>query len=202
MLGLHEDIARSLRHPLVRIGIAIALLALVVVIALGGFREAKSRQQSLPRTGVGQVAASDAFEVEPLCAYTSDRMPGRRYPEAGKRYLVLQARVVNRMEMDWSDQLRQDVVWPADGRGQAAPAQWLLRADDHSLDLQLPPRIPAVVELVWPLAPGATASGPWGLYQRTRMPRSLDTGEDAWLQQTPHALLVVPIGAACAETTA
>lgn len=197
MLKIPRDIQQTLRHPLARAAIGLGVLALLLVAALGGFRQAQSRQQGLQRIGVGAMAASDAFQIEPLCAYTSDRMPGRRFADVGKRYLVLQARVVNRMEMDWSGHLQADVVWPADNSGRAAPAEHILRADDHTLGPQLPPRIPAVVELVWPLPATASVPGQWGLYQRTRMRRTLDTGENAWLQQSPLAMLVVPVGSAC-----
>jgi hypothetical protein len=202
MQGIDRDVANLLGHPLARAVIALGAVAALVVAALGGFREAEARRQSLPQVGAGQVATSDAYQVAPLCAFTSDRLPGRRHADAGRRYLVLRARVVNRMEMDWSGHLQQDVVWPADGSGRAAPAEWVLRADDHSLSPQLPPRIPAVVEFVWPLAAGAPATGRWGLYQRTRMRRTLDTGENAWLQQAPGTLLVLPVGAACAPVSA
>lgn len=202
MQEIDRDVAATLRHPLARAAIALCALAALAVAALGGFREAQSRQQPLPQVGAGQVARSDAFEVAPLCAYTTDRMPGRRHPDAGKRYVVLRARVTNRMEMDWSGHLRDDVVWPADGSGSAGPAEAVLRADDHSLSAQLPPRIPALLEFVWPIAENAPATGRWGLYQRTRMRRTLDTGENAWLQQAPGTLLVLPVGAECPQVAA
>jgi hypothetical protein len=202
MQRIDQDVANTLGHPLARAAIALLALAALAVAALGGFREAQSRQQPLPQAGAGQVARSDAFEVAPLCAYTTDRMPGRRHPDAGKRYMVLRARVVNRMEMDWSGHLQADVVWPADGSGSAAPADAVLRADDHSLSAQLPPRVPALLEFVWPIAQGAPVTGRWGLYQRTRMRRTLDTGENAWLQQAPGTLLVLPVGTHCAQVTA
>jgi hypothetical protein len=202
MQGIDKDVVTTMRHPVARGVIGVGALLLLGIAALGGFREAQSRQPPLPRVGVGQVASSDAFQITPLCAYATDQMPGRRHPDAGKRYLVLRARVVNRMEMDWSGHLQKDVVWPADGSGSAAPAQWVLRADDHSLFPQFPPGIPALVELVWPLAPGAAAPGRWGLYQRVRMRRHLDTGENAWLQQAPGTLLLVPVGARCAQVAA
>jgi len=202
MQDTDRDVVSTLGHPLARAAIALAALALLAIAALGGFREARVRQQSLPQVGAGQIAASDAFEMVPLCAFTTDRMPGRRHPDAGKRYVVLRARVVNRMEMDWSGHLHEDVVWPADGSGRAVPAEAVLRADDHSLSAQLPPRVPALLEFVWPIAQGAPATGRWGLYQRTRMRRTLDTGENAWLQQAPGTLLVLPVGTHCAQVTA
>lgn len=201
MPSTDQDIAVVVRHPLSRAVVVVAVLALLAIVAMGGLREARSRE-SLPQVGAGQVARSDAYDITPLCAFTSDRMPGRRYPDAGKRYVVLRARVVNRMEYDWSH-LQQDVVWPADGRGVAGPAEWLLRADDHSLGAQLPPGVPALVELVWPVPAGmATVEGKWGLYQRTRMTRHLDTGEAAWLQQAPGTRIVLPVSATCPEAAA
>lgn len=206
MQGIDKDIVSTMRHPLARAALALGVVAVGVIAALGGFREAQSRQQPLPQVGAGQAASSDAYEVTPLCAWTSDRLPGRRNPDAGKRYLVLRARVVNRMEMDWRGHLQKDLVWPADGSGAAGPAEYVLRADDHELFPQLPPRIPALVELVWPLPPtlpaGAAVTGRWGLYQRTHARRTLDTGEESWLQQGPGTLLVLPVGTACAQVPA
>ena len=202
MPEIDRDVATTLRHPLARAVLVLCAVGVLVVAALGGFREAATRQQGLPQVGPGEVARSDAFELIPLCAYAADRMPGRRHPDAGKRYVVLRARVTNRMEMDWSGHLQADVVWPADGSGRAAPADVVLRADDHSLAAQLPPRLPALVEFVWPVASGTPPTGRWGLYQRTRVRRTLDTGENAWVQQAPGTLLVLPVGAACPQVPA
>lgn len=202
MQPFDKDVASTLRHPVARALMALGAVALLVTAAMGGFRQAQSRQQALPQVGAGEAASSDAYEITPLCAYTTDRMPGRRHPDVGKRYLVLRAQVVNRMEMDWIGHLQKDVVWPATRSGNAAPAEWVLHADDHSMFPQLPPRIPALVELVWPLEAGTSASAPegrWGLYARTRMRRHLDTGENAWLQQAPGTLMVLPVGASCVQ---
>lgn len=199
MPGIHRDIQQTLRRPWARIVMALAAVGFVVIVAMGGFREAKSVQQALPQVSAGQTASSDAFEITPLCAWVTDRLPGRQHPDGSKRFLVLQARVVNRMEMDWTGALEKDIVWPADSSGAAASAQWILHGDDHSLFPQLPPKLPAQVELVWPLTTDAAPVGRWGLYQRSRIRRHLDSGENMWMQQSPQALMVLPISAACPQ---
>src|SRR5688500_20381424 len=97
MDSLDKDIAGLARHRLVRVALGILLLGALAVAAMGGLRSARS-PQSLPRIAQGQVASTGAYRLTPVCAWLTDRMPGRDYPDPGLRYLVLRLRAVTPMD--------------------------------------------------------------------------------------------------------
>ena len=192
-----KDIAGLARHPWSRAVIALAVLAALVVVALGGLRPAQSRQ-TLATISAGQAASNGAYRLTPQCAWVAALMPGRDYPEPGLRYLVLRLRVVNQMESARPG-LEQDVVWLPQGKGAERKPDLLLRADDHSLYVQLQPRLPATVDLVWKLSERTPILQPpsWGVIKREYVPKGYLSGEGGWLQGDPAFKMQLPAGASC-----
>ncbi len=193
-----KDIAGTLRHPWVRALIVVAMLALLATAALGGFRKAESHKD-WPVFGAGQQAESGALLITPLCAWTTAQKPGRQSPDADKRYLVLRVRAENLTERDGSRYLGQDVVWLPDGRTGEQRAASSQRADDHSYFVQLQPRLPGTVDLVWELPGAAAPRQPvtWGVYRRRFEPRTYLSGEAMWVQDGPAAKLVLQARGSC-----
>lgn len=194
-----KDIAGLARHPLVRVALGALLLAVLAVAAMGGFREAGSRQ-SLPQFAQGQAASNGAYRLTPLCAWVADRMPGRRYPEPGLRYLVLRLRAVNQMDSARPG-LEQDVVWVPQGTGEFNKPDLVLRSDDHSLQVNPQPRLPTTVDLVWKLSERNRIRQPatWGVFDRAYVAKGYLSGEDGWLQGDPAFKFRLPAAAACVE---
>lgn len=194
-----KDIAGLTRHPLVKVALGTLLLGLLVVTAMGGFREARSTR-SLPQITQGQAASNGAYRLTPVCAWLAERMPGRDYPTPGVRYLVLRLRAVNQMDSARPG-LEQDVVWVPQGTGEFRPADVVLRSDDHSFQVNPHPRLPTTVEMVWKLSERNPIRQPatWGVFNRSYVPQGYISGEGGWLQREPAFKIRMPAAAACQE---
>jgi hypothetical protein len=199
MDSLDRDIAGLARHWLVQGAFGLLLLGVLAIAAMGGFREAQS-PQSLPRIAQGQAASNGAYRLTPVCAWLTDRMPGRDYPDPGLRYLVLRLRAVNQMDSARPG-LEQDVVWVPQGSGASRPADAVLRSDDHSFQVNPQPRLPTAVDLVWKLSDRNPIRQPvtWGVLSRTYVAQGYVSGEGGWLQRDPAFKIGMRAGAACPE---
>lgn len=195
-----KDIVETVRHPLVRAGLVVLVLAALATAALGGFRKAASHK-TYPVVGTGQPVSNNALRITPLCAWVTQTRPGSDYPSTDKGYLVLRVRAENLTERDGSIYLGKDVVWLPDGRSGEKPMNFSLRADDHSFQVQLQPHLPGIADLVWELPPGAKPRQPvtWGLYQRRYEPRTYLSGEAMWVQDGPGSKLVLQAGEHCSR---
>lgn len=203
MPSVDKDIAGTLRHPWMRVGLVIAALAIVATAAMGGFRKADAHR-NWTQVGIGQQAESGALRITPVCAWTTAQRPGRTGPDPGKRYLVLRVRAENLTGLNGALYLGKDLVWLPDGRSGEKAAASTQRADDHSFYVQLQPRLPGMVDLVWELPGAAVPAQPvtWGLYKRRYEPQTYLSGEAMWVQDGPAAKLVLPAGDACEAGTA
>jgi hypothetical protein len=192
------------RHRGWRAVAAVGLLAVVIIAALGGFGRHGGRNTVYPIAGVGQRVDAGALAVTPLCAWVASGKPGRLPNPFDKgRYLILRLRVENLTESGAAATayLQDDVVWLADGKTDQKEAAQLQRADDHSFGVQLQPRLPTVVDLVWELPGGVAPRQPavWGVFRRERVERTYLTNEQAWIQGKPDTKLRLQAGDACTQ---
>lgn len=195
---MKDELRQALRHPGWRTAIALALLALALTAALGGFGTAKARR-AYPEFGANATIDNGALALTPLRAWISDVRPGSKPNPyiAPSQYLVLQLRAENRTDSSLAanSYLQSDVVWlrQVPGEGEKATAQQ--RSDGHDFGFELPPRLPVEVDLVWKLSP-ETKLPPrltWGVLARAYVEETYLTGEGGWVQQGPQAKIVLAV---------
>lgn len=193
------------RHRGWRAAAVVAALAVLAVALLGGFRRHGGGTGVVyPIAAAGQRVEAGALAVTPLCAWVAADKPGQvPNPFNKHRYLVLRARVENLTDSATAATayLQDDVVWLADGKTDQKEATALQRADDHSFAVQLQPRLPTVVDLVWELPGDAAPRQPvvWGVFGREHIERTYLTNEQAWVNPQPHTKLRLPAAAGCSE---
>ncbi|HEY0504557.1 MAG TPA: hypothetical protein VGD42_13820 [Lysobacter sp.] len=197
-----DDLAQRIRHPGWQAAAVVAVIAIALTAALGGFRKARAKQ-SYPEIPAGQTVSSDALAITPLRAWVAWHRPGGvpdRYNP--RQYLVLQLRAENRTDRsDPGSHLGNDVVWlPAPGQGGEGPQREVrstaqYHADDHSIGVQLHPRMPTDVDVVWefPSKAALPARLTWGLYERRFIEQTWLTRDSGWVQGDPKAKLVLAV---------
>lgn len=190
-----RELVEKARNPWWQAAAALALVALAVTLALGGFRSATAKAKPLPRSGAGQPLRSGAMTVTPLRAWLAHYPPGGRVDPA-TLYLVLEAEIENRTDRSFNGYgfLREDVVLVG-GQGEPTPPDTLKLADDHSNLGALQPRLRQRVELVWTLPPGneAPAQPLFGLFARDYVAKAYLNDASGWIQGAPQALMQLPV---------
>ena len=146
-MSARKELSRAIRNPWLRAAALLAVLALVVTAALGGFGKATtatgaSQVHTYP---AGATVDSGAMRITALKAWRSLRGPeGHADDYKPVQYLVLQVRVDNLTGKSNSayGNLQADLVWlpRKDGRLQEEKADRFQRADDHTLVDELHPR--------------------------------------------------------------
>lgn len=195
-----RDIAETTRHPLVRAGLVVAVLAVLLTAALGGFRESKARS-SVPEYAAGHTVENGPLRITPLRAWVARHAPGSA-PDVRdpKQYLVLQLRVINLIDSDvgLSSDLKEDVLLRRPDapkpESRLVKASTLQYARDHGFTVDFPPRLPVTVDLVWELPPDEAmpAMQGWGVAGR-REQRTYMTQEKVWLQAYGVAKYRLPV---------
>ena len=195
-MNAQRDIARFFGSRQGQLLLGVLAVALLVTAGLGGFREAAP--PGYPTTGAGTRVVNGTLAITPLCAWTSGSRPTDREQAPGERYLVLRARVQNLTESDNGSHAGEDIVWLPQGRGEPVKADTVTRADDHDFSVQLQPRLPAVLDLAWPIPPGAAVRRPatWGYFGRAFREAGFVQGDAEWFQDGPRGKLVLPVGVA------
>ncbi|WP_242111926.1 hypothetical protein [Luteimonas aquatica] len=193
-----HELAAMLRNRWWRaVGVA-ALLAVALTAVLGGFRKAGSATHPYPELGAGTRVDNGALAVTPLRAWVDATRPGGMPNDFDKQdYLVLRARVENRTDSGFANAsyLQSDLFWLADGASDAKKADSLQRGDDHGFYVNLQPRLPVEIDLVWTLPRGQPLPPKlvWGLYARDFVEQTYLTREAAWVQGNPRAKLILAV---------
>ncbi len=200
MPTVKDDLARRVRHPGWQAVAAVAIIAVGVTAALGGFRKATVKS-TLPQYGSGQTVDNGALRITPLRAWVARHQPGRpAYDFVKKHYLVLQLRVENTTNTSSTTFLSQDVVLlPTDlkrgAKSDGIKSNLEQYARDHSIGVDLHPRLPVEVDLVWELPPGRAlpAQLSWGVYKRRFVEKGKLQGDAFWIRDGAHAKLRLPV---------
>jgi hypothetical protein len=198
-MSLHgRKLKQVVRQPKWRALAALALVAALLVAALGGFRG--TRGKSLPEIGPGAVIRNDALEFTPTRAWISDVQPGRDRPSSygpPVRYLVLRGRALNRTESSVAggSALYNTILWLPVVPGAGVKPESVWRADDHDAYFHLPPRLATEVDLIWtvPADQAPEAGGHWGVQAMRFKSKTYLTGGSEWLPAEPLARLVLPL---------
>lgn len=190
-----DELIGAARNPWWQAAAAVAAIALVATVALGGFKPAKSKTKPLPSHAAGQRAQSGAMAVTPLRAWVARYRPGGRI-EPNQLYLVLQADIENRTGRSFGsyDYLIKDLILVGPKR-EAVKADLPLAADDHTILGDLHPRLKQRVDLVWKLPPGYVyaPSQTFGLFGRDYKAKAYLNGESGWIQDSPKAKFELPV---------
>lgn len=191
-----DELVQAARNPWWQGAALLALVAVVVTFALGGFKPAKSKTKPLPQYQAGHRYQGDALAVTPLRAWVARYRPGGRVdPTQPRLYLVLQAELENRTPRSVSGMghPHQDVVLVR--QGQPIKADYLQLTDDHTLLAALHPRLKQRVDLVWALPPGYVHSPQqtWGVFARAYKAKAYLNDEGAWMQGAPAAKFLLPV---------
>ncbi len=199
------ELARAARNPWWRIAAVAGLAALAAVALLGGFEPAKGGVMAKPALTAGQRVDAGALAITPLRAWVSLKTPsGTANSYRPEQYLVLQARVENLTDTGYSaySYLQSDLLlFSADVGGkppneferpenkpanepETMKADTLMRADDHTFTVALPPRLPVEVDLVWKLPPDRRipAELTWGAIGRRFVEQTYLVRDSGWLQ--------------------
>lgn len=204
-MAIKDDLNKRIRHPGWQAAAVLVLIAIVVTAALGGFRKAASRQ-SYPQYGISQTLHNGALSITPLRAWVARHKPGSPvYDFDKKQYLVLQLRVVNTTEASSKTYLSQDVVWlpPEHTPGaEGVESRIELASHDHSIGVDLHPRLPTDVDLVWELPPDRVlpARLTWGVLKRRFVEKAYLQGDAFWISDGPQAKLLLPVENRLAES--
>ncbi|TMN25100.1 hypothetical protein [Pseudoxanthomonas sp. X-1] len=197
MVGKQELIEKA-RNPWWQAAAAVALLALVITTALGGFGDASGKPHPLPRSGADTTLRSGAMAVTPRRTWLAHYRPGGRVDPADPQalYLVLEADIENLTgrSVNGYGFLREDVVL-VDARGEPTRPDVLQLADDHSTLTGLQPRLRQRVELVWSLPAGTAvpAQPLFGLFARDYVAKAYLNDQGGWMQGAPMALMQLPL---------
>lgn len=193
-----DELVKAARNPWWQGAAAVALVALVVTFALGGFKQAKSTSKPLPQYSAGHRYQGEAMAVTPLRAWVARYKPGGRVDpyDPTKLYLVLQVEIENRTPRSFNGfgYPREDVILVSAKREPIQP-DLLLMSDDHSVAADLHPRLKQRVDLVWSLpknyvhAPQQT----WGVFARAYKAKAYINDEGAWVQGKPAAKFLIPV---------
>jgi hypothetical protein len=189
------EFVKTLRNPRWQIAGAMAVITIIVVALLGGFREAKPH---LPHFGPGQQATTPALAVTLAKAWIDTRgVNGYEDTLNHQHYLVLDAVVTNLTNKSNNWYLRNDLIWIiGQGAGQkTVKADAIYLAGDHTLLDNLQPQLPTHVLIAWKIAPETTvgSSLQWGLYSRHYLAKAYISNESGWLQDKPAAMFTVPV---------
>ncbi|ROU08911.1 hypothetical protein [Lysobacter enzymogenes] len=190
-----DELIGAARNPWWQAAAAVAAIALVATLALGGFKPAQSKAKPLPQYAAGQRAQSGAMAVTPLRAWVARYRPGGRI-EPNQLYLVLQADIENRTGRSFGGHLYllQDLILVGP-KLEAVKADLPLAADDHMVLGDLHPRLKQRVDLVWKLPPGyvyAPAQA-FGLFGREYKAKAYLNDAGGWMQDKPKAKFVLPV---------
>lgn len=192
-----KEIAETIRHPWMRAGLAVLVLAVLATAAFGGFRKAASAVAS-PTVGADVRVETGPLAITALCSWTSGSTPGSRTPLPGNRYLVLRVRAENLDSKNNAHLLSEDVVLLLGG-GNAVPAYLAWRSDDHA-SAQLQPRIPSEVDLIWDMEKAgkpARRDPVWDIVRREYKQGAYFDVQPGWVQAGAQAKLVLPQGHSC-----
>lgn len=203
MANKDDELARAIRNPWWRAAAALAAIAVATTAALGGFRETRGKLMAKPPFAAGHRIDAGAMAITPMRAWVALKNPaGTANSFRPEQYLVLQARVENLTDTGYGAyiHLKDDVVLFADGiaapdakRTGSGPetlnADTLMRADDHTFSVALPPRLPVDVDLVWKLPPDRIVPKTltWGVVGRNFVEQTFLTRESGWLQDRGKA---------------
>lgn len=198
-----DELARAIRNPWWRAAAILAVIAVAATAVLGGFRETRGKLMAKPPFAAGHRVDAGAMAITPLRAWIALKNPaGTANSFRPEQYLVLQARIENLTDTGYGAyiHLKDDVVLFADGivaDGIAPPAakkasgsgpetlnaDTLMRADDHTFSVALPPRLPVDVDLVWKLPPDhiVPKTLTWGVVGRNFVEQTFLTRESGWL---------------------
>lgn len=203
MANKDDELARAIRNPWWRAAAVLAVTAVAATAALGGFRETRGKLMAKPPFAAGHRVDAGAMAITPLRAWVALKNPaGTANSFRSEQYLVLQARIENLTDTGYGAyiHLKDDVVLFSDGI--AAPdakkpgsgpetlnADTLMRADDHTFSVALPPRLPVDVDLVWKLPPDRIVPKTltWGVVGRNFVEQTFLTRESGWLQDRGKA---------------
>jgi hypothetical protein len=207
-MSARKELSDAIDTPWLRAAMVLAVLATVVIAALGGFRKATAGTgaSQVPDFAAGVPLDTGAMQVTALQAWRSLQDPdGISDPGNPQQYLVLRVRVDNRSGKTTSTygHLQEDLVWlpgerEGDGEGEGlveVKADRFLRADDHTLADVLHPGMPTEIDMVWKLPPGKAlpAKLQWGVSAREFSPKATFFGASGWIQGRPLAKLVLPV---------
>lgn len=202
------ELARAARNPGWRIAAAAGLVAVLAVAAFGGFRRAEKGVMAKPPLAAGQRVDAGALAITPLQAWVDYRTPSGIAVTRPEQYLVLRAKVENLTDTGYSaySYLSGDLVLftdpiggtppglvpeppPPPGQPQTMKPSSLSRADDHSFDVAILPRLPVVVDLAWKLPRDRKipAKLVWGVFGREFTAQSFLTREAGWLKANGKA---------------
>lgn len=191
-------LAQVIRHPPLRVLLAIAALAVVAVALVGGLRG--TRGKTLATHGAGAVIDAGALELTPLRAWISDVRPGRDRPSSfgpSERYLVLQVLALNRSDSSQAGgfALHNSILWLPVLPGEGIRPESVSRSDDHGTYYHLPPLLPTEIDLVWVVPADWTpdAETQWGVRAVRFKSRTWLTGGSEWLPAEQLAKLVLPL---------
>lgn len=203
MANKDDELARAIRNPWWRAAAVLAVIAVAATAALGGFRETRGKLMAKPPFAAGHRVDTGAMAITPLRAWIALKNPaGTANSFRPEQYLVLQARIENLTDSGYGaySRLKDDVVLFADGIPVSAAkksgpgpetlnADTLMRADDHTFSVALPPRLPVDVDLVWKLSPDRIVPKTltWGVVGRNFVEQTFLTRESGWLQDRGKA---------------
>lgn len=200
------ELARAARNPGWRIAAIAGLAAIACVAAFGGFRRAEKGVLAKPPLAAGQRVDAGALAITPLQAWIDYRTPSGVEVTRPEQYLILRARVENLTDTGYSaySYLSSDLLLftdaiggtpgpipeaPPPGQPQTMKPSSLSRADDHSFDVAILPRLPVIVDLAWklPRDRNIPAKLVWGVLGREFTEQTFLTREAGWLQANGKA---------------
>lgn len=193
-----KEIAETIRHPWIRAAAVLLALAVLVTAALGGFRKAASAG-TYPTVGAQTRVETGALAITALCSWTSDSAPGDQPSLPGDRYLMLRVRAENLADRNNALRLSKDVLLLL-GDGIDVPAWLTRRSDDHSSSVQLQPRLPTEVDLIWDmhrLGKPAPLDPVWGIVRSEYRQGVYFDVQPGWVQAGAQAKIVLPQGHPC-----
>lgn len=193
-----DELVKAARNPWWQGAALLALAAVAVTLALGGFKPAKSTTKPLPQYPSGHRYQSGAMALTPLRAWVARYPPGGQVDlrDPNRLYLVLQVEIENRTARSFNGfgYPQQDLVLLTE-RGEPIRAERLLMSDDHSVASDLHPRLKQRIDLVWDL-PRPYVQVPrrtWGVFARDYKAKAYLNDEGAWMQGKPAAKFVIPV---------
>ncbi|MGO1069834.1 hypothetical protein [Lysobacter sp. CA199] len=193
-----DELVKAARNPWWQAAAGLALIALVATVALGGFQQAKSVTKPLPQYQAGHRFQGGAMAVTPLRAWVARYKPGGQIDRFNpdKLYLVLQADIENRTPRSFGGLMYpiKDLILVGKG-GEPVSAETLLIAEDHTLAVDLHPRMKQRVDVVWTLPKGYVYSpqATFGVFARDYKAKAHLNDEGAWVQGKPAAKFLVPV---------
>ncbi len=176
-----------------RVTVVVALIAVAVIFALGGFRQAPP--QRTPHVGAWERMASGALAVRASRAWVDTKDP-KGYADSyrGMHFLVLSAEVENLTTKSSGVYLSQDLRWLSSQEDQTgARFDRAYLADDMSLLDTLHPAMPVHVFIVWKIPADQPLVQPlrFGLYERHYVKKAYVNNESGWIQDGPGVVLKI-----------